>query len=302
MIDHGQIIADDTAARLKANLAGDLLAVEVAADSAERVRGLLGRAAAGGEINENVYDGVVRFRLRLTEGARLAPALLKEMHDAGAPGQSLELKSPTLDDVFLELTGRTLREGASRVVMIALFGTSMTGSNLQYELMTGSYERILATPLSRSSLMIGRALKEWAPLVVQGLLIALICIPFGFIFYPLHVLFGLVILGIFGIGLGALSYALALVSQNKEWIFWGVQQTLLFPLMILSGIMLPIEAGPDWMKTASLFNPLTYLVNAERELFAGGVGTDTLLGLLAASVTAAVGLVVGVRTINRNIS
>jgi hypothetical protein len=43
------------------------------------------------------------------------------------------------------------------VVMIALFGMSMTGSNLQYELMTGSYERILATPLSRSSLMIGWA-------------------------------------------------------------------------------------------------------------------------------------------------
>jgi ABC-2 type transport system permease protein len=83
--------------------------------------------------------------------------------------------------------------------------------------------------------------------------------------------------------------------------FWGVQQTLLFPLMILSGIMLPIEAGPAWMKTASLFNPLTYLVNAERELFAGNIGTDTLLGLLAALVTAAVGLVVGVKAINRNI-
>ena len=149
------------------------------------------------------------------------------------------------------------------VVMIALFGTSMTGSNLQYELMTGSYERILATPLSRSSLMIGRALKEWAPLVAQGLLIAIVCVPFGFVFYPLHVVLGLIILGIFGVGLGALSYSLALVSQSKEWIFWAVQQTLLFPLMILSGIMLPIEAGPDWMQVASRFNPLTYLVNAE---------------------------------------
>lgn len=114
IIDHGSIIADDTAARLKANLAGDLLAVEVAAGSASGVRGLLGRAAAGGEVAENAYDGVVRFRLRLTEGARLAPALLKEMHDAGAPAQSLELKPPTLDDVFLELTGRNLREGANR--------------------------------------------------------------------------------------------------------------------------------------------------------------------------------------------
>jgi len=101
------------------------------------------------------------------------------------------------------------------VVMIALFGTSMTGSNLQYELMTGSYERILATPLSRSSLLIGRALKEWAPLVLQGLVIALASIPFGFVFYPLHVLFGLVVIGVFGIGLGALSYALALVTRGK---------------------------------------------------------------------------------------
>jgi ABC-2 type transport system ATP-binding protein len=114
IIDHGRIIADDTAARLKANLAGDLLAVEVAAASAAGVRGLLGRAAAGGEVSENTYDGVVRFRLRLPEGARLAPALLLEMHNAGAPAQSLELKPPTLDDVFLELTGRNLREGANR--------------------------------------------------------------------------------------------------------------------------------------------------------------------------------------------
>ncbi|MDO6144442.1 ATP-binding cassette domain-containing protein [Paenarthrobacter aurescens] len=112
VIDHGTIIADDTASRLKANLAGDLLAVEVAAGSASEVRGLLGRAAAEGDVEENAYDGVVRFRLRLAQGAQLAPRLLKEMHDAGAPAQSLELKPPTLDDVFLELTGRSLREGA----------------------------------------------------------------------------------------------------------------------------------------------------------------------------------------------
>lgn len=112
VIDHGTIIADDTASRLKANLAGDLLAVEVAAGAASEVRGLLGRATAEGDMEENAYDGVVRFRLRLAHGARLAPGLLKEMHDAGAPAQSLELKPPTLDDVFLELTGRSLREGA----------------------------------------------------------------------------------------------------------------------------------------------------------------------------------------------
>ncbi|MFE4227383.1 ATP-binding cassette domain-containing protein [Arthrobacter sp. NPDC056886] len=112
VIDHGRIIADDTPARLKADLAGDLFAVEVAARSAAGVRPLLLRAAAGGEVEEGAYDGVVRFRLRITHGSRLAPGLLNQMHDAGAPALSMELKPPTLDDVFLELTGRSLREGA----------------------------------------------------------------------------------------------------------------------------------------------------------------------------------------------
>ena len=111
VIDHGEIIADNTAGRLKAELAGDLLAVEVSAAAAPEVRGLLGRAAAAGELEETAYDGVIRFRLRLPDGARLAPGLLKDMDDAGAPALRLELKPPTLDDVFLELTGRSLREG-----------------------------------------------------------------------------------------------------------------------------------------------------------------------------------------------
>jgi len=111
VIDHGEIIADNTPERLKADLAGDLLAVEVAPGAAGQVRGLLGGAVSAGELEENYDDGVVRFRLRLTDGSRLAPTLLKQMSDAGVPAQRLELKPPTLDDVFLELTGRSLREG-----------------------------------------------------------------------------------------------------------------------------------------------------------------------------------------------
>jgi ABC-2 type transport system permease protein len=188
------------------------------------------------------------------------------------------------------------------IVMICLFGTSMTGSNLLYEVMTGSYERVLATPLDRSSILVGRALKEFAPLLVQGLIIAAVCVPFGFRFYVVHALFGLVLLGIFGVGIGALSHALALASKNREWLFWGVQQSLLFPLLILSGMMLPLEAGPQWMQVASRFNPLTYMVDAERVLFAGTFNDPAVLwGAVAAVVTCAVGLVVGIRTTRRTV-
>lgn len=187
------------------------------------------------------------------------------------------------------------------VVMITMFGTSMTGANLQFEIMTGAFERILATPLSRPALMIGRALKELTPLVVQAIVIVLVALPFGFELFPAHIVVGLAILGVFGVGVGALSYALAIASRKAEWIFWAVQQSLLFPLLILSGMMLPLETGPEWMQAVSKVNPLTYIVDAERQLFAGSFGIEVLWGLVAALVTAVVGLWVGVRSVTRTV-
>ena len=59
------------------------------------------------------------------------------------------------------------------IVMICLFGTSTTGANLLFEITLGSYERVLAAPLHRSAILVGKALKELAPLVVQAALVVL---------------------------------------------------------------------------------------------------------------------------------
>jgi ABC-2 type transport system permease protein len=187
------------------------------------------------------------------------------------------------------------------LVMIALFGTSMTGSNLLYEMQTGAHERLLVTPLSRSALLIGRALKEMAPLVVQAMVIVAVVLPFGFRLYPLGAAAGLLLLGVFGVGLGALSYALALAVRKQEWAFWMVQQTLLFPLLILSGMLLPLDNGPPWMRVASRLNPLTYIVEAERALFAGDFAQPSVtIGAFAALAVAALGLFVGTRAMRRS--
>jgi ABC-2 type transport system permease protein len=187
------------------------------------------------------------------------------------------------------------------LVMMGLFGTSMTGSNLLYEMQTGSHERMLVTPLSRSALIIGRSLKEMLPLAVQALLIVLAVLPFGFRLYPLGAAAGLLMLAVFGVGLGALSYALALAVRKQEWLFWAVQQTLTFPLLILSGVLLPLEHGPAWMRLASRVNPLTYLVESERALFAGDYAHPSVpVGIFAAFAVAALGLLVGVRTIKHS--
>jgi ABC-2 type transport system permease protein len=186
------------------------------------------------------------------------------------------------------------------LVMIALMGTGVTGSNLLYEMQTGSHERTLVAPITRSSLLIGRSLKEMAPLIVQAAVIALVTIPFGFTLNVPGAIIGLVMLSFFGVGLGSLSYALALASRNKDWIFWAIQQATLFPLMILSGMLLPLENGPEWMRVAAAFNPISYVVAAERALFAGDLASpDVGAGFVAVAILLVVGLVVGVRTIQR---
>lgn len=182
------------------------------------------------------------------------------------------------------------------VVMLCLFGTSTTGANLQFEMQTGSHERMLVTPLSRSSLMVGRSLKEIVPVVAQAVVVVLATLPFGFRPNLGGAAIGLAILAVFCVGLGALSYSLALACKNVEWMFWVVQQTLLFPLLLLAGMLLPIEGGPAWLQNLAKANPLTYVVDAERALFNGDFALGTVAGGASAAVAmAAVGLLVGTR-------
>ena len=187
------------------------------------------------------------------------------------------------------------------IVMSCLFGASMTGSNLLFEMQTGAHERMLVTPLRRPALLVGRALKEIVPTLAQAVIIIVVCVPFGFDPHLTGALIGLLILAAFCVGLGSLSYSLALAAKSSDWLFWTVQQTLLFPLLLLAGVLLPLDDGPGWLRALSKLIPMTYVVTAERALFGGEVWTTTTIqGLAAAGVTAALGLAVGVRTMRRS--
>src|SRR5690606_34175776 len=214
----------------------------------------------------------------------------------------LGLFAPLLIGGSGEPAGETLRWFVPGIlVMLVLFGTGATGSNLQYEMSTGSHERTLVAPLARSSLLIGRALKEVAPIVIQALLIVIIALPFGFAIDPAGLLIGLVLLAVFGVGLGSLSYTLALAAKDREWLFWGVQQTLIFPLMILSGMLLPLDQGPEWMRVVASVNPVNWIVQAERALLSGDLANMTVVwGWLSGLAVAVVGLTVGMRAMRRS--
>jgi ABC-2 type transport system ATP-binding protein len=110
VIDHGRIIADDAPAVLKADLAGDRITVRVAAADVPSTRAVAGRF--GSELRECVSGPAVELSFRVDAGPAQLPAVLRELADRSVEVRAATLRQPTLDDVFLTLTGRSLREGA----------------------------------------------------------------------------------------------------------------------------------------------------------------------------------------------
>jgi ABC-2 type transport system permease protein len=187
------------------------------------------------------------------------------------------------------------------IAMTALMGASFTGASLTQEIVTGSHERLLVSPLSRSSLLVGRALKEVVPMLMQASIIVVVVTPFSFDLHVVGVVTCMVMLGLFSVGVGSLSFALALAAKDQDWLFWTVQQTLVFPLLLLAGVLLPLEGAPGWLQTASDLNPLTYIVEAARHLFAGSFPADTIAaGFAGSAVVAVLGLVVGLKAMRNS--
>lgn len=210
--------------------------------------------------------------------------------------------------LFVPLLGDVGIEGASplqwfipgMMVMLTLFGTAMVGWSLTEELLSGVLERFLATPMSRPALLMGRALKEMFPLFFQAVVMIVIALPFGLVLHPLQMLYGLLLLGLFGVGVAALSYALAIAAKNNTSLFYMVSQSVALPLMLLGGVLLPLESGPRWLYVASRFNPLTYVIEAERALFMGEFFSLTVLnGTLVVLAVLVIGLGIGAAAIRR---
>ncbi|WP_280275575.1 ABC transporter permease [Nocardia wallacei] len=186
------------------------------------------------------------------------------------------------------------------VIQIGLFGAIYVGFGLVMELRAGVVERQRVTPASRAALLLGRVVKDMVVLIVQALLlVAVAALAFGLRPDPLGLVLSVLLIAVMGAGLAAASYAVGLWARSEDTLA-SILNTLSVPLMLLSGILLPLSVGPTWLQTIGKVNPFSRTVEAARALFRGDLGaSEVYWGTGLTLAVALVLLVLGARSFAR---
>ncbi|HVW16868.1 MAG TPA: ABC transporter permease [Solirubrobacteraceae bacterium] len=165
------------------------------------------------------------------------------------------------------------------LMQLTIFGAGFAGFGIIQELREGVVDRQRVTPARRTSLILGRTLSNMLVLAVQGTILVLVAIPFGLHPSWSGVATSIVLIAVLAIGVSAASYAMGLILKDED-AFAPFIQGVSLPLLLLSGVLLPMSLAPAWLETASKVNPLTHIVDGTRALFRGDFGDgDVWLGI-----------------------
>jgi ABC-2 type transport system permease protein len=157
------------------------------------------------------------------------------------------------------------------LIQLAIFGAFFVGFALVSELRAGVIGRSRVTPVSRLALLLGRSLRDVVTLIAQAIVITVLSIPFGLSVPLVDVLLTFAILGLITLMLSAVSYALALKLRSEDALA-PLMNAVGIPILLLSGILLPLTYAPGWLKAIAAWNPFSWATDATRALFHGHPG------------------------------
>ncbi len=160
---------------------------------------------------------------------------------------------------------------AGVVVMTVLNNGLAGGVDLLFDKENGFLERLMATPIRRSSVILSRFLFVMAITAMQILVI--LGVAFFFDVRPETGLLGIAVIlfigMLFGVGLTAISMAMAF-SVKSHGDFFSVLGFLSLPMIFLSSALVPLSAMPGWMQALASLNPMTWVIDAVRPLILTG--------------------------------
>ena len=188
------------------------------------------------------------------------------------------------------------------LIQLGLFGATSVGFGLIHELRIGVIERMRVTPVSRLALLLGRALRDVVTLLVQSLIIILLSLPFGLTIHVTGMLVILGLLALIGLLFASLSYAVALWVKSEDS-FAPLVFSSTLPLLLLSGVLLPMSLAPDWLRAIALADPLSYAVDAGRAVFNDHISDVSVVkGVAITAALAAVAVAAAARSFNRAVA
>ena len=155
-------------------------------------------------------------------------------------------------------------------IMSALFGSGYAGMGLLNDIDRGVVDRFLATPVSRSALIVARVTHACMTVSIQGGVILCVAMILGA--RPrAHVLSFLAVLiaaALLGGGMAGISNAMAILTRRQETMFAVLNFTML-PMIYLSSMIMAKALMPKWIQTVSTYNPVDWAVTVARNGFEG---------------------------------
>jgi len=130
-------------------------------------------------------------------------------------------------------------------------------------------------------------LRDVVTLLVQGIVLVLAGVAFGMRAPLGGVLVGLAFVAVVAVSLSAISYTVGLLTKSEDVLAPAINMVVV-PLMLLSGIMLPLTLGPGWLQGIARATPFRYIINAMRSAFGGHYVNTIMLEGVAVSVGLAI--------------
>ncbi|HSF28511.1 MAG TPA: ABC transporter permease [Nitrosopumilaceae archaeon] len=155
------------------------------------------------------------------------------------------------------------------IILTAIFTSIFGGVNTLWDRRYGFMNKALTSPISRSSIALGKMLAISLVSALQASLILGIALAIGVNFVnPLMIVPIMLIVILFSLGFSGISVVVAATAKSQET-FWGIVNFLGMPLFMLSPALFPLELVPDWLAVVAKLNPVTYSVLLIRGMMTG---------------------------------
>jgi ABC-2 type transport system permease protein len=162
------------------------------------------------------------------------------------------------------------------LVQLGVFGAFFAGFSLIGEWREGVIEAERVTPASRTALLMGRLYRDLLQLLVQAIILIALGYLLGMKASPAGLVLGVFLTLLIGGACAAASNALALTTKSED-VMAPVINVVMMPVLLLSGILLPMTIGPLWLERASDYMPIRHVVDGVRDSFAGNFATAGIL-------------------------